>query len=117
MTSPMLMLIGRGPEWQEHSACASSDGEAFHPQKGGSVKMAKRVCSGCEVRAECLEYALATDQRFGVWGGMSENERNKELKRRRTAAADLHRSEPAQPAQAEPTDDPSPQPRESPEVA
>ena len=42
---------------------------------------AKRICQGCEVRAECLEYALANDERFGLWGGLSERERRK-LKRR-----------------------------------
>jgi WhiB family redox-sensing transcriptional regulator len=38
---------------------------------------AKRICSGCEVRAECLEYALAHDERFGIWGGLSERERRR----------------------------------------
>ena len=38
---------------------------------------AKKVCTGCEVRAECLEYALAHDERFGIWGGLSERERRR----------------------------------------
>jgi WhiB family redox-sensing transcriptional regulator len=42
---------------------------------------AKRVCLSCEVRQECLEYALAHDERFGIWGGLSERERRR-LKRR-----------------------------------
>ena len=67
--------------WQEHALCAQTDPEAFFPEKGGSTREAKRVCTGCEVRAECLEYALANDERFGIWGGLSERERRK-LRRR-----------------------------------
>ncbi|ACQ79466.1 transcription factor WhiB [Beutenbergia cavernae DSM 12333] len=70
-----------GLEWQERALCAQTDPEAFFPEKGGSTREAKRVCTSCEVRAECLEYALAHDERFGIWGGLSERERRK-LKRR-----------------------------------
>nr|WP_152816094.1 WhiB family transcriptional regulator [Georgenia subflava] len=67
--------------WQDRALCAQTDPEAFFPEKGGSTREAKRVCGSCEVRAECLEYALAHDERFGIWGGLSERERRK-LKRR-----------------------------------
>ena len=63
--------------WQERSLCAQTDPEAFFPEKGGSTREAKRICSGCEVRAECLDYALAHDERFGIWGGLSERERRR----------------------------------------
>jgi WhiB family transcriptional regulator, redox-sensing transcriptional regulator len=66
--------------WQERALCAQTDPEAFFPEKGGSTREAKRICAGCEVRAECLEYALAFDERFGIWGGLSERERRR-LKR------------------------------------
>ncbi len=68
-------------DWQERALCAQTDPEAFFPEKGGSTREAKRICAGCEVRAECLEYALAFDERFGIWGGLSERERRR-LKRR-----------------------------------
>ncbi|MGH3436879.1 MAG: WhiB family transcriptional regulator [Sciscionella sp.] len=68
-------------EWQEQALCAQTDPEAFFPEKGGSTRDAKRICSGCEVRSECLEYALAHDERFGIWGGLSERERRKLKKR------------------------------------
>jgi WhiB family transcriptional regulator, redox-sensing transcriptional regulator len=68
--------------WQERSLCAQTDPEAFFPEKGGSTREAKKVCVGCEVRSECLEYALAHDERFGIWGGLSERERRR-LRRRR----------------------------------
>ena len=65
------------PDWQERALCAETDPEAFFPEKGGSTREAKRICAGCEVRAECLEYALAQDERFGIWGGLSERERRR----------------------------------------
>ncbi|GAA2963751.1 MULTISPECIES: WhiB family transcriptional regulator [Actinokineospora] len=68
-------------EWQERALCAQTDPEAFFPEKGGSTREAKRICLGCEVRSECLEYALAHDERFGIWGGLSERERRKLKKR------------------------------------
>ena len=67
--------------WQERALCAQTDPEAFFPEKGGSTREAKKVCLGCDVRAECLEYALANDERFGIWGGLSERERRKLKKR------------------------------------
>lgn len=67
-------------QWQERALCAQTDPEAFFPEKGGSTREAKRICLGCEVRDECLDYALAHDERFGIWGGLSERERRR-LKR------------------------------------
>jgi WhiB family transcriptional regulator, redox-sensing transcriptional regulator len=67
-------------QWQERALCAQTDPEAFFPEKGGSTREAKRICMGCEVRDACLEYALAHDERFGIWGGLSERERRR-LKR------------------------------------
>ena len=67
--------------WQSEALCAQTDPEAFFPEKGGSTRDAKRICTSCDVRGECLEYALHNDERFGIWGGLSERERRK-LKRR-----------------------------------
>ena len=67
--------------WQTDALCSQTDPEAFFPEKGGSTRDAKRICSTCDVRSECLEYALQNDERFGIWGGLSERERRK-LKRR-----------------------------------
>ncbi|MER5494617.1 WhiB family transcriptional regulator [Streptomyces sp. NPDC002454] len=63
--------------WQERALCAQTDPESFFPEKGGSTREAKKVCLACEVRSECLEYALANDERFGIWGGLSERERRR----------------------------------------
>jgi WhiB family redox-sensing transcriptional regulator len=73
----LLGDVGDPPEWQDRALCAQTDPEAFFPEKGGSTREAKRICLGCEVKAECLEYALANDERFGIWGGMSERERRR----------------------------------------
>ncbi|QHN36033.1 WhiB family transcriptional regulator [Gordonia pseudamarae] len=64
-------------QWQDRALCAQTDPEAFFPEKGGSTREAKRICHGCEVQAECLEYALGNDERFGIWGGLSERERRR----------------------------------------
>ena len=75
-----VALTPDDPEWQEKALCAQTDPEAFFPEKGGSTREAKRICLGCEVRDACLDYALAHDERFGIWGGLSERERRR-LKR------------------------------------
>jgi WhiB family transcriptional regulator, redox-sensing transcriptional regulator len=67
--------------WQSDSLCAQTDPEAFFPEKGGSTRDAKKICTSCEVRSQCLEYALSNDERFGIWGGLSERERRKLRKR------------------------------------
>jgi WhiB family transcriptional regulator, redox-sensing transcriptional regulator len=67
--------------WQADALCAQTDPEAFFPEKGGSTRDAKKVCAACNVRSQCLEYALANDERFGIWGGLSERERRRLRKR------------------------------------
>ncbi len=77
-TSPSpWTVLGTDEDWRQDALCAETDPEAFFPEKGGSTREAKRVCSGCSVRAECLESALANDERFGIWGGLSERERRR----------------------------------------
>ena len=74
---PWSELTPGAEEWRLEALCAETDPEAFFPEKGGSTREAKRVCTGCAVRAECLEFALANDERFGIWGGLSERERRR----------------------------------------
>ena len=72
-------LLGLGaPEetaWMVEALCAQTDPEAFHPDRGESTGPAKAVCLACPVRAECLAYALERNERHGVWGGASPQER------------------------------------------
>lgn len=69
--------------WMGQAVCASVDPDLWFPPKSGSSGPAKRICNGfrgsppCPVIGECLAYALAHDERFGVWGGKSERERFK----------------------------------------
>lgn len=91
--SPYLRTLPPEPAredlaWMDLALCAEVDPEAWFPEKGGSTYPAKRVCRSCEVRAECLEYALKHEDisAFGVWGGMSERER-RSLKRQHAATA------------------------------
>ena len=63
--------------WADEAKCLTAEPDTFFPEKGGSTREAKRICDGCPVTAECLEYALANDERFGIWGGMSERERRR----------------------------------------
>lgn len=71
---------GAGGDWRDRALCAQTDPESFYPEKGGSTREAKDTCFRCEVREACLEEALEFDERFGIWGGLSERERRK-LKR------------------------------------
>lgn len=64
-------------DWMLEARCLDADPEAFFPEKGGSTREAKRICAACPVREECLEYALENDERFGIWGGLSERERRR----------------------------------------
>jgi WhiB family redox-sensing transcriptional regulator len=64
-------------EWQDQALCAQVDSELFFPEKGGTSRPAKQICRQCEVRAQCLEYALEHDEMFGIWGGLSERDRRR----------------------------------------
>ncbi|MDX3526699.1 WhiB family transcriptional regulator [Streptomyces sp. ID05-39B] len=73
-------------DWRQRAACRHEDPELFFPigTSGPALlqtEQAKAVCRRCPVRAQCLEWALETDQSLGVWGGTSETERHA-LKRR-----------------------------------
>ena len=70
-------------EWQASARCSEVDPEIFFPERGGSSKAARAVCNKCDVRMQCLEYALNNKEQFGIWGGTSERERRK-LRKERT---------------------------------
>ena len=79
MRAELFLLEPEGEEfgWQDRALFAQTDPEAFFPEKGGSTRDAKRVCEACTVKDACLEYAMANDERFGIWGGLSERERRR----------------------------------------
>ncbi len=71
--------------WQSKANCMGVDPELFFPERGASTREAKEVCRGCVVRDNCLEFALANGEKFGIWGGMSERERRR-IRRARALA-------------------------------
>jgi WhiB family redox-sensing transcriptional regulator len=73
---------GNVPSWQRSANCLGVDPDLFFPERGGSTHEAKEVCRGCVVRQECLQYAVQNNEKFGIWGGLSERERRC-LRRRR----------------------------------
>lgn len=64
--------------WRERANCKGINANLFFPERGDNhhdINAAKRVCRSCEVREQCLEYALTNYETIGIWGGMSERER------------------------------------------
>ena len=75
-------------DWWRSAACREMDPELFFPvgargPGAGDIDRAKAVCAGCRVRRQCLQYALATHQVHGVWGGTTEDERQLHARRER----------------------------------
>jgi WhiB family redox-sensing transcriptional regulator len=79
-------VIGQDKTWQDYANCLGVDPDLFFPERGVPTREAKAVCSGCVVREECLEYALANGEKHGIWGGTSERER-RGIRRQRALAA------------------------------
>lgn len=63
------------PSWMVHAACRGTDPELFFPDRNESTLPAKRVCAGRPVRQPCLDDAVERRERFGIWGGLTANER------------------------------------------
>lgn len=75
--------------WRARAACKDADPELFFPPPSDAEKAARRakaICAGCPVRPECLAEALGNRIEFGVWGGLTEDERKSERPRRRHRA-------------------------------
>ncbi|TMM13945.1 MAG: WhiB family transcriptional regulator [Actinobacteria bacterium] len=87
MEALLQLLVGDDKTgWQAQANCMGVDPDLFFPERGGSTREAKEVCRGCVVREDCLEYALANGEKFGIWGGMSERERRR-VRRARALSA------------------------------
>jgi WhiB family redox-sensing transcriptional regulator len=72
--------------WRARAACRGLDTELFFPGQGEPIEEAKAICAACSVRSQCADYALATRQRFGIWGGQTERDRRRIRAQRRAAA-------------------------------
>ncbi len=73
--------------WMASGLCTNIPPATFFPSDGAGVDVARKICAGCPVREECLEHALIHRIDHGVWGGCSERERRRILKRRRISSA------------------------------
>jgi WhiB family redox-sensing transcriptional regulator len=73
-------------DWHDRANCLGVDPDLFFPERGASTREAKEVCRGCEVRHDCLEFALQNGEKFGIWGGLSERERRR-IRRQRAQVA------------------------------
>ena len=69
--------------WMKDGHCRHYPPAAFFPSDGVGVDVARQICGECPVKSDCLEYALDNRIDHGVWGGCSERERRRILKRRR----------------------------------
>jgi WhiB family redox-sensing transcriptional regulator len=78
--------------WRLSGACRSVDPDPFFPVPGQGpadqqIARARMICAGCAVRRPCLEFAMAHDQTYGIWGGTTAEDRRRDRRRRRRAAA------------------------------
>jgi WhiB family transcriptional regulator, redox-sensing transcriptional regulator len=69
--------------WMLDARCRGRTPQDFFPSDGVGVEQARRICADCPVKEPCLEYALTYRIDHGVWGGASERERRRILRRRR----------------------------------
>lgn len=72
--------------WRELGACRGLDPGMFYPDEEDESQAAKLVCEQCDVRVACLEHALASREKQGVWGGATERERRRIIRQRRRTA-------------------------------
>lgn len=73
---------GKTGAWWKKALCRDADTRLFYSRAPAAIEAARRLCASCDVRAECLEYALPRKTEPGVWGGMTEDERRQEKRRR-----------------------------------
>lgn len=73
--------------WQLRAACHDHDAELFFSIEPLAVQTALEVCASCEVRAACLQQAMAAREYFGVWGGTTETERRRVFRQQRRGTA------------------------------
>jgi WhiB family redox-sensing transcriptional regulator len=89
-TNIVTTLYGEDDKaWQIQANCTGADPDLFFPERGASQREAKEICRGCVVREDCLDYALANGEKFGVWGGLSERERRRVRRSRALGARSI----------------------------
>jgi WhiB family redox-sensing transcriptional regulator len=80
MASPMRLVLEDERPWAAYAACRGVDPDLFFPGPDGDAREAMRICAGCAVQAECAEWALDMQLSFGIWGGLTEQDRRRLLR-------------------------------------
>jgi WhiB family transcriptional regulator, redox-sensing transcriptional regulator len=73
--------------WVDDAACRGLDPTIFYPATDEEADTAKEICAACPVQAACLEHAIGNREHNGVWGGATERERQRIIRRRRRLRA------------------------------
>ena len=73
--APVFETIPAPGAWISRAACANEPTDLFFPEDGEGTELAKAICGGCPVRAECIGYAVAIPSLDGIWGGLTRQER------------------------------------------
>jgi WhiB family redox-sensing transcriptional regulator len=71
--------------WMADAACRDADPAIFFVDHGGSAAEARTICAGCPVQSQCLDYALAANERHGIWSGTTEKQRRTMSRQKGTA--------------------------------
>lgn len=84
----MRVVLVTAEDWRDRANCLGCDPELFFTERGDNytVNAAKAICRACVVRQECLDFALAHGEKWGIWGGLSEKERRRVRAGRRWAS-------------------------------
>ncbi len=92
MFSQLLEALGSEElAWQDLANCRGANPDLFFPERGASTRTAKSICRECSVRDACLEFAITSSEKFGIWGGMSERERRR-IRRQRALAGEQRKA-------------------------
>lgn len=87
-----IMPLTTIPRWEKKAACSEADPELFFPEsyppavRMGMEEQAKRICAQCPVKDECLELSIRNEEQWGVWGGMTSEQRRMLIRRKRREA-------------------------------
>jgi WhiB family redox-sensing transcriptional regulator len=87
-----MIVTGNAANWRSAAACLLADPDLFFPISSAGpgerqIARAKTICARCPVRQECLEFALGQGLAYGIWGGTTPEDRQRDRRRKRRAAA------------------------------
>jgi WhiB family transcriptional regulator, redox-sensing transcriptional regulator len=92
-----MKATGYEMNWRSAGACLSADPDLFFPISSAGpaetqITRAKLICAECGVRQKCLDFAMSNAQVYGIWGGTTPEDRQRERRRQRRAATTRQRT-------------------------